>query len=320
MSPQQASVVLGRLAGAGGGRKTQTCPPWLSSGSARENLAAQAIARVAHLRREAIERLRTLATKIEPAPASLVVFGSFARGEAGTHSDVDVLAVRPSTLSGNDHDAWTDSLGQWVDVADPLSSATPSTSSRLPLKSSLACPVARHPRCGRRSPPRASSSWGQPSWPISHLPLEMPRPRAQTRPVGPWEAAAFLATVRSSCAERRTPSNWATTPPPSATRSMPASWQVMRLLLPAPEPCGEVSTRKHPPTWTQRARTASRQLGIFVLAPPPQDPGPSTTPHPSGLPMRRLRWSAAERMAIIAREVVTSSGAAATGQKPEIDQ
>ena len=116
VSPQQASVVLGRLAELGVVERRDV-PPVALVRLARENLAAQAIARVAHLRREAIERLRTLATKIEPAPASLVVFGSFARGEAGTHSDVDVLAVRPSTLSGNDHDAWTDSLGQWVDVA-----------------------------------------------------------------------------------------------------------------------------------------------------------------------------------------------------------
>ena len=116
VSPQQASVVLGRLVELGVVERRDV-PPVALVRLAKENLAAQAVLAVARLRQEAIERLRALAARIEPAPASLVIFGSFARGEAGTHSDVDVLAVRPSPLSGNAYDGWTDSLGRWVDLA-----------------------------------------------------------------------------------------------------------------------------------------------------------------------------------------------------------
>jgi predicted nucleotidyltransferase len=116
VSPQQASVVLGRLVELGVAERRDV-PPVALVRLARDNLAAQAVQRLAHLRQDAIEQLRALATKIEPSPASLVVFGSFARGEAGVHSDVDVLAVRPAPLSDDAHDAWTDSLGRWVDLA-----------------------------------------------------------------------------------------------------------------------------------------------------------------------------------------------------------
>ena len=116
VSPQQASVVLGRLVELGVVERRDV-PPVALVRLVKENLAAQAVLAVARLRQGAIERLKALAARIEPAPASLVVFGSFARGEAGTHSDVDVLAVRPSPLSANAYDGWTDSLGLWVDLA-----------------------------------------------------------------------------------------------------------------------------------------------------------------------------------------------------------
>ena len=60
--------------------------------------------------------MREAARLIKPAPLSLVVFGSFARGEAGPDSDVDVLAVRPDEAADLE-DVWTDSLGRWVGVA-----------------------------------------------------------------------------------------------------------------------------------------------------------------------------------------------------------
>jgi predicted nucleotidyltransferase len=114
VSPQQASVVIGRLVELGVVRRRDV-PPASLVRLATENLAAQAVMSIAHLRRAAIEYLRQLAADIAPAPASLVVFGSFARGEAGPESDVDVLVVRPVGLSGGDQ--WTDSLGHWTDSA-----------------------------------------------------------------------------------------------------------------------------------------------------------------------------------------------------------
>ena len=61
---------------------------------ARHSAAGELIDRLAHLGSEVIARLRALATKLEPAPETLLVFGSFARGEADADSDLDVLAVR----------------------------------------------------------------------------------------------------------------------------------------------------------------------------------------------------------------------------------
>jgi predicted nucleotidyltransferase len=116
VSPQQASLVLGRLVELGVVERRDV-PPVALVRLVRENLAAQAVVTVARLRQSAIERLRSLAVEIVPSPSSLVVFGSFARGEAGVRSDVDVLAVRPPALTGGHLDAWTDSLGRWADRA-----------------------------------------------------------------------------------------------------------------------------------------------------------------------------------------------------------
>ncbi|MGH9104746.1 MAG: MarR family transcriptional regulator [Acidimicrobiales bacterium] len=116
VSPQQTSVVLGRLVELGVVERRDV-PPVALVRLVRENLGAQALVTVARLRQSGLERLRALAVEIVPPPASLVVFGSFARGEADVHSDVDVLAVRPPTLGGDDVDTWTDSLGHWADSA-----------------------------------------------------------------------------------------------------------------------------------------------------------------------------------------------------------
>lgn len=53
-----------------------------------------------------VERgLRELAEECEPAPASIVLFGSFARRSGGPESDVDLLLVRPSGVHPDDR-AW----------------------------------------------------------------------------------------------------------------------------------------------------------------------------------------------------------------------
>lgn len=115
VSPQQASVVIGRLVDLGVAERRDVPPASLVQ-LARGSLAARAVLTIATLRRRVIERFRELAAVITPAPASLVVFGSFARGEAGPASDVDVLAVRPEGL-GDDDGQWVDSLGRWADLA-----------------------------------------------------------------------------------------------------------------------------------------------------------------------------------------------------------
>jgi predicted nucleotidyltransferase len=56
--------------------------------------------------------MKRAAAKLRPAPASVVLFGSAATGEARAGSDIDVLIVRPS--GDTDEDAWTTSLMRWV--------------------------------------------------------------------------------------------------------------------------------------------------------------------------------------------------------------
>ena len=113
VSPQQSSVVLGHLVHLGIVERRDV-PPVALVRLSPDNLAAQTVATLANLRQSVLDRLSDLAASICPAPASLIVFGSFARGQAGADSDLDVLAVRPAGLPGDD-DGWTDSLGAWSD-------------------------------------------------------------------------------------------------------------------------------------------------------------------------------------------------------------
>ena len=82
----------------------------------RDNEAARAVLMLADLQRGVLARLAGEARKIRPSPACLVVFGSFARGEAHENSDIDVLAVPPSEAQVDDG-RWTAALGQWTDRA-----------------------------------------------------------------------------------------------------------------------------------------------------------------------------------------------------------
>lgn len=115
VSPQQASVVIGRLVDLGVVVRRDV-PPASLVRLDPQNLAARAVIAISGLRQAGIDHLRGLAADITPPPASLMVFGSFARGEAGPESDIDVLAVRPGGV-GSDNDSWTESLGLWTDRA-----------------------------------------------------------------------------------------------------------------------------------------------------------------------------------------------------------
>jgi predicted nucleotidyltransferase len=116
VSASQAVTVLNRLVSLGLVERRE-------AGSAaqvrlvRDNEAARAVLAMAGLRDAVIDRLRDEARAIDPAPLSLVIFGSFARGSAREGSDIDVLAVPPAGLVGADDDRWVDALGRWQDRA-----------------------------------------------------------------------------------------------------------------------------------------------------------------------------------------------------------
>ncbi len=83
----------------------------------RENEAARAVIALARLTGRVVERLREEAEAIEPPPASLVIFGSFATGGADEISDLDVLAVGPPGVTIWNSDEYLDSLTRWTDRA-----------------------------------------------------------------------------------------------------------------------------------------------------------------------------------------------------------
>jgi predicted nucleotidyltransferase len=82
----------------------------------QDNEAARWITQLGQLYERVVTRLEKEAGRIAPIPASVVLFGSFARGEAGSASDIDVLIVRPDDLSEGD-DRWTDAVGRWTSRA-----------------------------------------------------------------------------------------------------------------------------------------------------------------------------------------------------------
>jgi predicted nucleotidyltransferase len=85
----------------------------------RENVAARAVSALADARRIVLRELGQSAGDIEPHPVSVVVFGSFARGEADRDSDLDVAVVRPATIDEDD-DHWRTSVDRWLEQARRL--------------------------------------------------------------------------------------------------------------------------------------------------------------------------------------------------------
>lgn len=78
-----------------------------------DSAPAQWVRALAGLREAVLERMRDAAAEIVPAPDSIVVFGSFARGTAGRDSDIDVLVLAPSGLA--DDESWLAQVAEWTD-------------------------------------------------------------------------------------------------------------------------------------------------------------------------------------------------------------
>jgi predicted nucleotidyltransferase len=68
----------------------------------REHLAAPAAEILARMRSELLNRLRNAIGLWEVAPAHVSMFGSAARGEGGTDSDIDLFVVRPEGIDEED--------------------------------------------------------------------------------------------------------------------------------------------------------------------------------------------------------------------------
>src|SRR5688572_721528 len=71
----------------------------------RNHLAAPAVELLAGMRTEFLSRLRDAFARWEPAPVHASIFGSAARGDGDTSSDIDLFIVRPASVE-EDTAAW----------------------------------------------------------------------------------------------------------------------------------------------------------------------------------------------------------------------
>jgi predicted nucleotidyltransferase len=84
-----------------------------------DHVAARAIAALADVRRAVLEELKMTAGRLGVAPVSVIVYGSFARGEADRSSDLDILLIRPPGI-GEDDPEWRAAIDEWVEGARRL--------------------------------------------------------------------------------------------------------------------------------------------------------------------------------------------------------
>lgn len=117
VSLAQTSRILPELARIGILERIDV-PPSITYRFITDNLASKAISLLSRLRESAIEELRQLAlAKVDPS-VSLVLFGSFARGEADSESDIDVLLVHPD--DDQELKGWSDGVEEWRHCAQLL--------------------------------------------------------------------------------------------------------------------------------------------------------------------------------------------------------
>lgn len=94
----------------------QEAPPALLFTLNREHVAAPIVEQLANLRREFERRVRAEIESWEVQPAHASIFGSAARGDGDTSSDIDIFIVRPDRVT-EDNPVWRQQLEQLaVDV------------------------------------------------------------------------------------------------------------------------------------------------------------------------------------------------------------
>lgn len=118
VSPAQASRVLPDLVGLGLVERREA-PPSALFAMVDDNIAARAVRALSRSREAVLRELGTGAALLDPSPESVIVFGSFARGEADDSSDLDVVFVRPTDV-GEDDDRWAAAVEAWRTAARRL--------------------------------------------------------------------------------------------------------------------------------------------------------------------------------------------------------
>jgi predicted nucleotidyltransferase len=111
VSPAQASRVMPRLVELGIVDRYEV-PPASQFVLARGNVAAQLLLKLADASSIALRQIGEAASLLSPEPVSVIVFGSFARGEADAESDIDLAVVRADDVDDDD-ERWADSIDAW---------------------------------------------------------------------------------------------------------------------------------------------------------------------------------------------------------------
>ena len=88
-----------------------------------EHPVTQSLREIDRSRERSIEELRRVAVEIEPAPEFMAIYGSWARGEATEHSDLDVAVV---ARAGDNQDALREALERWARHAKRVTGRNPS--------------------------------------------------------------------------------------------------------------------------------------------------------------------------------------------------
>ena len=112
-SQRQVSTVLTALTEAGIVRRETQGSAHLYTLN-RDHIAANAIASLSSLREELWTRMRAEIQSWTPKPAAVAVFGSAARGDGTTASDIDVLVVRDESVEVDDPQ-WQGNLVSFAD-------------------------------------------------------------------------------------------------------------------------------------------------------------------------------------------------------------
>lgn len=76
-----------------------------------------ALRSVADVRDLTLQLWRRRASALDPPPRSMAVYGSWARGEARSGSDVDILVVLPEVLDDESEDRYREQVAQWCAYA-----------------------------------------------------------------------------------------------------------------------------------------------------------------------------------------------------------
>lgn len=111
ISVAQASRVLPGLVELGLVERREV-PPSSQFRLVRSHVAARAVLQLAAARTTVLAEIGDAASTLTVPPVSVIVFGSFARGDAGAQSDVDAVFVRPKGVSEDDA-RWADGVEHW---------------------------------------------------------------------------------------------------------------------------------------------------------------------------------------------------------------